>query len=851
MRKHWVCAIRAVLGASAVLLFMPTAYADISGKVFRDFNANGTFDSGSGFEEVGVANVAVKAFDASGAEKGSTTSTADGSYTLTGLTAGADYRLVFSWAENWLKAGASGGTSVQFVKDGANGVNFGLNEPADYAQNKPPILFASQMGGLPSGTSSTDVAVYSLPYGTTGFNKEQADSNGLKGSAPIPSTDAQIGAMGTVWGLAWQANKHRAFTTAMAKRHSGLLDGAGYVYIVDYKNYSYADNHAGQTGTVAGKFNLQGVIPANSTTALDFGSICRTATCGNAVDYELLADKSLPTFDLDGFKQVGKVAIGDADMQPGSNTLWLVNLYQKGLVSVDVSADTVGQPSSAQVKQYLIETLPSAPTCQGGTLRPWALAFRSGKGYLGAVCDASTSHQASDLRAYVLAFDPANVEAGFTPVVSTALDYARDHLSFMPWLDTYDVPPIEESGQWSTVAPQPILSDIEFDENGNLYMNILDRFGHQVGSANYPAQSGREEQRGYIAEGDILKACKTTTGFAIEGSAECNTGKSMGEVFDDISGDGNGEAANGSFVQWKGSQELVSTMVDPHPRGNTNQCDSNNGEMCWWDTQGFNTFSVKDGQLTNWYTVRNSNAEGDAGKASGLGDMELLADPAPIEIGNRVWLDKDADGIQDAGEAGIPNVQVQLLSGTSVIATATTDADGLYYFSNAQGTSTGSKIYGITQLQANTAYTVRFPTTVAVAGSTYRLTTAKAGTDVLIDSDAAASGDVSVAATDIPVDGANNHSFDVGYAVQVDLELKKTANKTTAKSGDSLQYTLTVTNKGADAATGVNVKDQLPSSLNYQNVYNATQGSYANGVWAVGTLASGASASLTIDVTVK
>lgn len=95
----------------------------------------------------------------------------------------------------------------------------------------------------------------------------------------------------------------------------------------------------------------------------------------------------------------------------------------------------------------------------------------------------------------------------------------------------------------------------------------------------------------------------------------------------------------------------------------------------------------------------------------------------PIEIGNRVWLDADNDGIQDAGENGIPNVQVKLFAGATELATATTAADGTYYFTNAAGTDTDSKKYGLNQLQPN-AYTVKFPTSVTVSGTTYNLTTA-------------------------------------------------------------------------------------------------------------------------------
>ena len=52
----------------------------------------------------------------------------------------------------------------------------------------------------------------------------------------------------------------------------------------------------------------------------------------------------------------------------------------------------------------------------------------------------------------------------------------------------------------------------------------------------------------------------------------------------------------------------------------------------------------------------------------------------PGTIGNRVWEDLDNNGLQHAGEPGIAGVAVHLLQEGAVIATATTDADGHYYF---------------------------------------------------------------------------------------------------------------------------------------------------------------------------
>lgn len=60
-------------------------------------------------------------------------------------------------------------------------------------------------------------------------------------------------------------------------------------------------------------------------------------------------------------------------------------------------------------------------------------------------------------------------------------------------------------------------------------------------------------------------------------------------------------------------------------------------------------------------------------------------------VGDRVWRDDNGDGVQDGGEPGLLGVTVELRDavGTSVLATAVTDANGFYQFENlAAGTYT-------------------------------------------------------------------------------------------------------------------------------------------------------------------
>lgn len=85
---------------------------------------------------------------------------------------------------------------------------------------------------------------------------------------------------------------------------------------------------------------------------------------------------------------------------------------------------------------------------------------------------------------------------------------------------------------------------------------------------------------------------------------------------------------------------------------------------------------------------------------------------------------------------------------------------------------------------------------------------------------------------------------------KADLELQKAADQTEVKAGDTVVYTLTLTNKGPDDAHNVEVTDHLPSGVTYVSS-QADRGGYdpASGIWTVGDVASGIPLSLRITVT--
>lgn len=88
-------------------------------------------------------------------------------------------------------------------------------------------------------------------------------------------------------------------------------------------------------------------------------------------------------------------------------------------------------------------------------------------------------------------------------------------------------------------------------------------------------------------------------------------------------------------------------------------------------------------------------------------------------------------------------------------------------------------------------------------------------------------------------------------ALQPDLSLTKVVDKPTAKRGETVIYTLTLSNTGTGAATGVSVADPLPAGVVYVSDDGAGAYVASTGVWSAGSLAANTTKTLKITVTVK
>ena len=184
-------------------------------------------------------------------------------------------------------------------------------------------------------------------------------------------------------------------------------------------------------------------------------------------------------------------------------------------------------------------------------------------------------------------------------------------------------------------------------------------------------------------------------------------------------------------------------------------------------------------------------------------------------IGGHVFDDRNGNGTQDNAEPGIEGAVVTLRQNITdqFVSSMPTIADGSFDF----GTLLPDGYYlDITSLPAGYVCTNCLAPTLFTLGGGQQITTAN-----------------------------------YGYRAEADLSVTNQVTASPAHVGDAGQYTVTLTNDGPATATNVTVHDLLPLGATFVGA-TASAGTYAalTGDWTIPSLASGASATLVINVTV-
>ncbi len=768
-----------------------SAWAAISGTVFRDYNSNGA----RGTFEPGIGGMTITAFGLGGTNCGSAVVAANGTYSIaiagiancTAAPVASSFRLELDPATIPATVaqsfqGAGNRSTLRFAADGATGVDFAVNNPAqyfpDYGGESGNALSSTESGRVanlmfsttrfvgPEGVASTTVdgtvgAVVSTIY-RAGTSSDTSNTNINLPAARIHATELQVGA---VRGLAYLRGGNRILAGAYSKRHTLWGDsdtatvGKQFDDTVPDRIYMIDRAAAGTTGV----------------------SVFTTIEAG---------DENHSTSNLQGdsawWDLVGRRAFGDIDVSEAEDFLYVANMRDKLIyrtaITTSFSAGTTTSFSVESVAQQacgltITGTGPGSisagltATSDDNDWVPGGIKFHEGQLYVTVTCTAQTlgehystvagaarcegalAQGSGALTNFATTRNPLNYPTGFVPlrgvviranpdgtgqtiVSNFPLNVDRGELSpgapaeWLPWRPSEPVQstgnPRPENGCTRTYGnpfgqayyPQPWLTDIEFDENNNLLVGIADRAGDQFGSApdgvgTFEGVSGGDIVR-VRSEGDdwadgSLAVVGVVTSISPTGASDlANSEFHVGERYHIGGGVPHEEIASGQLGLALGYNEVMTNAFDPPPAGGSvnrpppNQASTTTGVRSGgvlWLNSTIDATPTDAESRNQSYLLFTVGENGTFGKASGMGDIELIADLAPLQFGNRVWFDRNGNGIQDpdaastafVDEPGVSGVRVFLVNAAGdKLGEATTDAEGNYLFNLTRGSSDGN-----------------------------------------------------------------------------------------------------------------------------------------------------------------
>ncbi|KAA3639406.1 MAG: hypothetical protein DWQ02_03775, partial [Bacteroidetes bacterium] len=756
-----------LVGGSAVF---NTVDAQITGKAFRDYNGDGVQQGGEPGRDGIIVNAYADApYPAKDVLVGTATTDANGNYLLNPLM--YPVRLEFEIPDNLCNMasyqdfpGANGdtyGTGTQMAT-GPGVHNFIISYPADFSTETNPIVFVPKMtNGNPTGNGSaaTEAAIVSYNYLNSGV---AANSYRGQNSGHPWETVALQNQVGTTWGVAFSKQAQKVFVGASMRRHSGMgpLGGGGIYWFDPTPPYDLNAN--------LGFFDFDALGIATSDEVNPYTPAHINGACNNTVAFSPVIGTNLerglpdgrgtPNADPAAWGQVGKLSLGDIDISEDGRYLYVVNLYDRMLYEVDLQDPFDPQvPTANEITGYPIPD-PCITNAQG-EYRPFGLKYSREKVFVGVICSGQnydgtpSGATSSDLTGTIWEFDAVSKTFVATPAIQFDFSYRDGLKPWLPWSNTF-----YNDGDASGT---PLISDIEFDAKGNMLIGVTDHQASQAGWYNYDL-CGNGSNLSFTT-GELLQAVRDpnnpTCSYSIQFNPEYyndnlhHPESSMGALSVHFTSDFDG---------------VLSTFMDPIfiVSGGTVLYDNNTG-------QRIGTPNAQGGTSVGYEIYYGpSIGNGNFGKANSLGDIEVIGNVPPIELGNQVWLDLDRDGIQDGFEPPLPGVDIQLLTEdmSTILATSTTDANGGFYFNHTNVSDPAGPANVLGPIP-NTNYKIRIAPAQFAGGvgtgplKDMRLTTpgetGSGGAD-RSDSDAMLVGGEAIIMVTTAGPGENNHTLDIG-----------------------------------------------------------------------------------------
>lgn len=876
----WVCyTSRTLLTLFAINLLIMSYSVDcraqVSGTVFYDFDANGIQTSVSP-TEAGVTAIGVRIFVNGNAHPLITKTDKAGYYAFTAqqVPSGSAVRVEFFNLPETFSVSSSGphnGTEVQFVQAPATNVNLGIFNDDEFCNvdiNAQIITACYSMGDpLKNGSAGDDPALVLFDYNAEG-------EGGTPSGSPMEKL-ANASEIGSTWIASYQRSSNTLIIGAITRRHVGLGPlGTGGFYSVDLNNR-----------VVSNFIDVK-------TIGIDTGPDPHIdPVTGLNV---LPADKLAKSRDSLAFHTAAKVGIGGSQLSVYQDTLFLINLYDRKLYSFSVQKPlkAPANMAEAQTKSFQIPH----PGCSNNEFVPWALKYYRGKLYVGVVCTAETSQKKSDLKAAIYEFDQKTTT--FNNIFEFGLDYPRGAIDatpgcdatngWQPWTNVFPKQCNYPAGSPDPVAafaiyPQAILSDIEFDDDGSLIIAFMDRLGLQTGQ-DQPGIAVDDTLNYYgFMSGDIVRAqYNADSTYTLENNGKSgnlqgcgintNSGPGGGEFFCEdywLNGAnevGHREITNGAMLKIAGIPEVLVSAMDPiHGL---------------YLSTGFVAYDTKTGTRNRSFSVYSLNP-GSLGKSGGVGDLARICDPAPLEIGNTVWLDVNKDGIQTPNEALLDNIVITLhdmQNGGTEVARDTTANGGHYYFNdtNVAGRLKRNHTYEI-RIDLNQEIPTSVLGTIPANGRLQAQTVKLIDTltisplqvtgdtqNFLRDSDAEFNTDSTQAIVKVITgdNSQNNFTFDIGLTIndmlekKIDLEItKRVIGNCIHEVGDEVIFEIVVRNVATTStaiADSVMIADTLVNNLTFIN-FTTNKGTYdpSTHIWGPFSIQPGESDTLTITAKIN
>jgi Mg-chelatase subunit ChlD len=290
-------------------------------------------------------------------------------------------------------------------------------------------------------------------------------------------------------------------------------------------------------------------------------------------------------------RYVGRTSLGDIDMNADGTELYVTNLNTRRI-------DRFSLPDGEILGSFDVG---GRDSFWARNARPFGLKFADGWLYHGVVNSALKSQDASYLWADVYASRPTGV--AMRRVLRVQLDYDRGrHGRWQPW------PEDDDLGWRRATYPHPMLTDIEFDDAGNMILGIRDRY---IDTGPSLTEVFRR------APGDILLANKTDTmRWEVDLSAgEHYAGDNLVPGPEQEGERPYDELAIGGLSRVIARDVVVSTAINTF---------RNLGDgAIWFDNQ------TGDDTAREELVYNRLRHSGPMGKAQGLGDLEIISYTPP------------------------------------------------------------------------------------------------------------------------------------------------------------------------------------------------------------------------------